>query len=77
MCRYRKIVTQEEQYNFNLRKIEEWRNRNSIQPVKRDISVDLRPNSRQLAMLDAEKFRDTLIDSEKRDSRQLAMREAN
>jgi hypothetical protein len=26
MCSYRKIVTQEEQYNYNLRKIEDWKN---------------------------------------------------
>jgi len=61
MWSYRKIVTQEEQYKYNLRKIEEWKAKQSIKLIKRDMSADVRPDSRQLAILEAAQYRDTFI----------------
>jgi len=63
MWSYRKIVTQEEQYKYNLRKIEEWKAKQSIKLIKRDMSADVRPDSRQLAILEAAQYRDTFISS--------------
>ena len=60
MWSYRKIVTQEEQYNYNLRKIEEWKSKQARQN-KLDEPNNSRPDSREIAIREANQFRDTLV----------------
>ena len=64
MCRYRKIVTQQEQYEFNMRKINEWKLRNDFD------EVNLPHQSDKLSQLNPE---DNLLMIQMLDSREAAL----